>query len=228
MMSLIKLEGITMTYGNGNTLVNALEDIHLEISAGDFVAIMGKSGCGKSTLLNILGLITRPKNGKYFLCETEVSRVKASEAARIRNDKIGFVVQHFALIKELTIKENIGLPLLYQSCRKKEIENRVNEVLKLLDIEEKKNNYPTELSGGQCQRVAIARALITNPKVILADEPTGALDEENGKNILDIFTELNKKGTTIVLVTHDKEIAMRCKRILHLKDGRIISDSSAN
>lgn len=132
--------------------------------------------------------------------------------AKFRNQKIGFVVQHFALIKELTVKENISLPLVYQSCPKKEIENRVKEALKLLDIEDKAISYPIELSGGQCQRVAIARAIITNPAVILADEPTGALDEENGRNIIRIFEELNKKGSTIILVTHDMEIAEKCKK----------------
>lgn len=221
-MALIKLDTIDMTYGSGNSAVHALKDINMEVEKGDFIAIVGKSGCGKSTLLNILGAVTKPKKGKYFFEETEVNQLKVNATAKFRNQKIGFVVQHFALIKELTVKENIGLPLVYQSCSKKEIENKVKEVLKLLEIEEKENSYPTELSGGQCQRVAIARAIITNPAVILADEPTGALDEENGRNIIRIFEELNKKGSTIILVTHDMEIAEKCKKKIYLKDGRII------
>lgn len=221
-MALIKLDTIDMTYGSGNSAVHALTDINLEVEKGDFTAVVGKSGCGKSTLLNILGAVTKPVKGKYYFEQVEVNGLKAKAMAKFRNQKIGFVVQHFALIKELTVKENISLPLVYQSCSKKEMENRVKEVLKLLEIEDKENSYPTELSGGQCQRVAIARAIITNPAVILADEPTGALDEENGRNIIHIFEELNKKGSTIILVTHDMEIAEKCKKKIYLKDGRII------
>lgn len=221
-MALIKLDTIDMTYGSGNSAVHALKDINIEVEKGDFIAIVGKSGCGKSTLLNILGAVTKPKKGKYYFEQTEVNQLKLSAMARFRNQKIGFVVQHFALIKELTVKENISLPLVYQSCLKREIENRVKDALKLLEIEDKENSYPTELSGGQCQRVAIARAIITNPDVILADEPTGALDEENGRNIIRIFEELNKNGSTIILVTHDMEIAEKCKKKIYLKDGRIV------
>ncbi len=221
-MSLIKLDTIDMIYGNGNSAVHALKDINMEVEKGDFTAIVGKSGCGKSTLLNILGAVTKPKKGKYYFEQTEVNQLKSGAMAKFRNKKIGFVVQHFALIKELKVKENISLPLIYQSCTKKEIENRVKEALKLLEIEDKENSYPTELSGGQCQRVAIARAIIANPDVVLADEPTGALDEENGRNIIRIFEELNKKGSTIILVTHDMEIAEKCRKRIYLKDGRIV------
>lgn len=221
-MALIKLDTINMVYGNGNSAVHALKDINMEVEKGDFIAIVGKSGCGKSTLLNILGAVTKPKKGKYYFEQTEVNQLKSSAIAKFRNQKIGFVVQHFALIKELTAKENISLPLMYQSCPKKEIENRAKEALKLLEIEDKENSYPTELSGGQCQRVAIARAIIANPDVILADEPTGALDEENGRNIIHVFEELNKKGSTIILVTHDMEIADKCRKKIYLKDGRIV------
>ncbi|MBD5464724.1 MAG: ABC transporter ATP-binding protein [Lachnospiraceae bacterium] len=221
-MALLKLNNLEMTYGKGDTMVHALRNINLEIEKGDLIAILGKSGCGKSTLLNILGAVSKPKQGSYFFEEIEVNKLNMHDAARFRNKNIGFVVQHFALIKELTVRENVGLPLVYQSCKKRDIERRVAEVLKLLEIDEKANRYPTELSGGQCQRAAIARAIITNPEVILADEPTGALDEENGKNILNIFKALNEKGTTIVLVTHDMEIADMCKRKICLRDGRII------
>lgn len=221
-MALLKLNNLEMTYGKGDTMVHALRNINLEIEKGDLIAILGKSGCGKSTLLNILGAVSKPKQGSYFFEEIEVNKLNMHDAARFRNKNIGFVVQHFALIKELTVRENVGLPLVYQSCKKRDIERRVAEVLKLLEIDEKANRYPTELSGGQCQRAAIARAIITNPEVILADEPTGALDEENGKNILNIFKALNEKGTTIVLVTHDMEIADMCKRKICLRDGRIV------
>lgn len=221
-MALIKLDTIDMIYGNGNSAVHALKDINMEVEKGDSTAIVGKSGCGKSTLLNILGAVMKPKKGKYYFEQTEVNQLKSSAMAKFRNKKIGFVVQHFALIKELKVKENISLPLIYQSCPKKEIENRVKEALKLLEIEDKENSYPTELSGGQCQRVAIARAIIANPDVVLADEPTGALDEENGRNIIRIFEELNKKGSTIILVTHDMEIAEKCRKRIYLKDGRIV------
>lgn len=221
-MVLLKLTNLEMTYGKGDTMVHALRNINLEIEKGDFIAIVGKSGCGKSTLLNILGAVSKPGQGNYLFEEIEVNKLNNHDAAIFRNKKIGFVVQHFALIKELTVRENVGLPLVYQSCKKKDIERRVDEVLKLLEIDEKANRYPTELSGGQCQRTAIARAIITNPEVILADEPTGALDEENGKNILNIFRRLNEKGTSIVLVTHDMEIANMCKRKICLRDGRIV------
>ncbi|MBR1692645.1 MAG: ABC transporter ATP-binding protein [Lachnospiraceae bacterium] len=222
-MSLIRLEKIEMVYGSGETRVDALRQLDLEVERGEFIAIMGKSGCGKSTLLNILGAVTKPTGGSYLFDELSVNQLTAGSAAAFRNRKIGFVVQHFALIKDLTVKENIGLPLVYQGCRKKEIAKRVSEVLALLELEDKANCYPAQLSGGQCQRTAIARAVVTNPEIILADEPTGALDEENGKNIMRIFSELNQKGTTILVVTHDKEIAEKCNRTVVLKDGRIVA-----
>lgn len=223
-MAFIKLDNIDMVYGKGTNKVHALRNIHLEINQGDFVAIMGKSGCGKSTLLNILGVVTKPKDGSYLFGDTEVTCLNLDTSAKFRNRNIGFVVQHFALIKDLTVRENIGLPLVYQSCRKKEIDVRVGEVLKQLEIEDKADCYPTELSGGQCQRVAIARAIVSHPQVILADEPTGALDEENGRNILRIFDKLNQEGVTIIMVTHDREIAQNCKRIVYLRDGKITSN----
>ena len=221
-MTLLNLQDIKMTYGKGTGMVHALQNIHLQVDEGEFIAIMGKSGCGKSTLLNILGAVAKPVEGSYRFEEIDVVKLDATGAAKFRNQKIGFVVQHFALIKELTVRENVSLPLVYQSCKKKQIHARVEEVLRMLKIEEKAECYPTELSGGQCQRVAIARAIITNPKIILADEPTGALDEENGKNVMDIFEKLNNQGTTIIVVTHDKDVAQRCNRVITLRDGCII------
>lgn len=226
-MALIEMQKIEMIYGKGEGRVHALHDIHLQVEKGDFVAIVGKSGCGKSTLLNILGAVSKPTAGSYFLNGTDVVKLNPTNAARFRNENIGFVVQHFALIQELTVRENIGLPLVYQSCKKNEIRKRVDKVLQILEIEDKSRCYPSQLSGGQCQRVAIARALITNPKVILADEPTGALDEETGKNVMQIFSRLNQTGTTILFVTHDKEIAQMCKRVIRMRDGKIIESPNA-
>ena len=220
-MNFIKLSDIHVTYGKKEAAVHALKNIHLEIKQGEFAAIVGKSGCGKTTLLNILGLITKIQRGEYYFDGTLINQLKRDESAQFRNEKIGFVVQHFALINDITVKENIGLPLLYQRCSKKEMKRQTDEVLELLDIAEKGNKYPNELSGGQRQRVAIARAIITHPELILADEPTGALDEETGRNIMSIFKELNKKGTTIIMVTHDKELAAQCTRKIFLKDGCI-------
>lgn len=221
-MSLLELNEIEMIYGKGESAIHALNGINLKIEYGEFVAIVGKSGCGKSTLLNIIGTITKPQKGDYFFDNIHINQLKRSELAKIRNKKIGFVVQHFALIEEMTVEDNIKLPLIYQSCHKKEIKERIKNVLDLLDISDKINRYPYELSGGQRQRTAIARAIITNPDIILADEPTGSLDEETGKTIINIFKELNKKGTTIIMVTHDMDIANSCNRKIHMKDGKII------
>lgn len=221
-MGFITLENISMTYGKGNNLVHALNGIDLNIEEGDFVAIMGKSGCGKSTLLNVLGGITKPKEGKYYFNNEDVTELSMDQVAKFRNHNLGFVVQHFALIKDLTVRKNVGLPLIYQGCNRKKINKKVGELLELMEIQDKAENYPYELSGGQCQRVAIARAMISDPKVLLADEPTGALDEETGKKIMEVFQKLNDKGMTIILVTHDSDIADLCKKRLTIKDGCII------
>ena len=219
---MITLKNIYKEYGTGTGVVKALNGIDLKIKKGDLVAIVGKSGSGKSTLLNILGGIDNVNKGFYFFYDKEVPLGDQKKLADFRKNNIGFILQYFALIGDLTVFDNVALPLKYNNTTKKEINKKVKDILKSLNIIEKINAYPNEMSGGQKQRVAIARALINNPPVILADEPTGALDQENEKNIMDIFIELNKKGKTIIIVTHDMNIANACNRIITLSDGKII------
>lgn len=221
-MSYIKINDLSVVYGKNESKVNALNHINVNIEKGDFVAITGKSGCGKSTFLNVLGKITKPTSGNYYFNNNDITKLSASEAAKFRNENIGFVVQHFALINDITVFNNIALPMIYKKYTSKHIKERTEALLKLLEIEDKVDKYPHQLSGGQCQRVAIARALATDPKLILADEPTGALDETTGKSIMDILKNINKKGTTIILVTHDMEIAKFCNKQIHMKDGKIV------
>jgi len=218
-MSFIELKNIGMTYGKGDNSVRALSNINLSVDKGDFISIMGKSGCGKSTLLNILGQITRPTEGQYIFNGEDISSLSSSQSAKFRNRNLGFVVQHFALIPDITVHQNIALPMIYQNYRSKQINNRVDELLELLEISDKKDKYPFELSGGQCQRVAIARAIGVNPGLLLADEPTGAIDEATGIKIMEIFKKLNSDGMTILLVTHDKDIANYCNKQLVMRDG---------
>ena len=221
-MSLIHLEQIKKIYGKGNNAVHALEGIDLELEKGTMTAIMGKSGSGKSTLLNILGHVITPTAGKYIFDGKDVTKMGRNQAAKFRSQNIGFVVQHFALIQEISVRRNIALPLHYQKKNKKQMWERVDMLLEKLEIKDKGEKYPYELSGGQCQRAAIARALVAEPKILLADEPTGALDEENGKHIMEIFHKLNDGGVTIVVVTHDAEIAAECTNCVQMKDGMII------
>lgn len=218
-MSLICLKDLCITYGKKESLIRAVNHLNLEIDRGDFVAITGKSGCGKTSLLNVIGGIKKPTSGYYFYEQKDVSHMSDSQAARFRNRNVGFVVQHFALIMDRTVSQNIEIPLLYRKKRMGNCKKEVQSVMELLHIEDKANRYPYELSGGQKQRVAIARALITKPEIIIADEPTGALDSENSNNIMNILENLNQQGITIILVTHDLEIAQRCKRIVYIKDG---------
>lgn len=223
-MSLIELKDVSVDYGKKDNKVRALDKINLTIDEGEFVAIIGKSGCGKTTLLNVLGKILDVESGNYYFQSQDVTKLSDKEAAKFRNLKIGFVVQHFALIRDMTVYQNIAIPLRYQKLSKKEIENRIDDLLDKLEIKDKKNNYPYQLSGGQCQRVAIARALATNPEVILADEPTGALDEENGKMILDLLKKCNERNIAVILVTHDLDLANEADRIIRIKDGKVCLD----
>lgn len=218
---MISIENITVTFGKKEGKVSALKKISLTIKKGEFVVITGKSGCGKSTLLNVLGGILPPEDGKYYYDNLDVYSQKDKDLAAFRNKKIGFIVQHFALINELNVANNIMLPLRY---RKKDEKNENADDIRLMDelgILEKKGNFPNELSGGQKQRVAIARALITDPDMIIADEPTGALDEETGHNIMDILKKINERGKTVVMVTHDGELAQEGNRRVIMKDGEI-------
>ncbi len=216
---LIDMNRIDVTYGKKLGAVPALKQVSLQVNEGEFLTIMGKSGCGKSTLLNVLGTIREPDGGTYFFDGKDVLQMKDSEKARFRNQNIGFVVQHFALLGERTIYDNIALPLHYMRIGNREIRVRVDSLLEKMELTDKKHKYPYELSGGQCQRTAIARALVTNPKLLLADEPTGALDEETGRNVMELLREINKNGTTIIMVTHDSDFAKLGSRSVTMQDG---------
>ena len=202
----------------------ALNDVNLSVKPGEFIAIMGPSGCGKSTLLNILGLLDTPTRGSYILNGVEVSRMKENERVDVRKGVIGFVFQSFNLIDELTVEENIELPLIYLGLDKSERRERVHKVMERMGIAHRSGHYPSQLSGGQQQRAAIARAVVANPKLILADEPTGNLDSKNGKEVMTLLSELHKEGTTIVMVTHSQHDAQYANRIVKLFDGNIVSE----
>ena len=202
----------------------ALNSVSFEIKDGEFVAIMGPSGCGKSTLLNILGLLDNPSEGSYHLLGQEVARLKEKDRTKYRKGNIGFVFQSFNLIDELNVYENVELPLKYLNISSSERKARVTAMLKRMNISHRAQHFPQQLSGGQQQRVAIARAVVSNPKLILADEPTGNLDSKNGKKVMDLLTELNQEGTTIVMVTHSQKDASCAQRIVNLFDGQIVSD----
>ncbi|MBD5175554.1 MAG: ABC transporter ATP-binding protein [Bacteroidales bacterium] len=202
----------------------ALNDVQLSVKPGEFIAIMGPSGCGKSTLLNILGLLDTPTRGSYLLNGVEVSRMKENERVDVRKGVIGFVFQSFNLIDELTVKENIELPLIYLGLDRSERRERVQKVMERMGIAHRSGHYPSQLSGGQQQRAAIARAVVANPKIILADEPTGNLDSKNGKEVMTLLSELHKEGTTIVMVTHSQHDAQYANRIVKLFDGHISSE----
>ena len=201
----------------------ALHDVTLEIKEGEFVAIMGPSGCGKSTLLNILGLLDNPSNGTYELNGVEVSKYSEAERTNLRKGVIGFVFQSFNLIDELNVFENIELPLLYMGTSAKERRKRIEAVMDRMAISHRRKHFPGQLSGGQQQRVAIARAVLPNPKIILADEPTGNLDSKNGKEVMQLLSELHKEGTTIIMVTHSQHDASYADRIVNLYDGQIVN-----
>ena len=202
----------------------ALNGVSFEIKDGEFVAIMGPSGCGKSTLLNILGLLDNPSEGSYQLLGQEVAELKEKDRTKYRKGNIGFVFQSFNLIDELNVYENVELPLKYLNISSSERKQRVTAMLKRMNISHRAQHFPQQLSGGQQQRVAIARAVVSNPKLILADEPTGNLDSKNGKEVMDLLTELNQEGTTIVMVTHSQKDAACAQRIVNLFDGEIVSD----
>ena len=204
----------------------ALNDVNIEVNEGEFVAIMGPSGCGKSTLLNILGLLDNPTAGEYYLNGTEVSKFTESQRTSLRKGVIGFVFQSFNLIDELNVYENIELPLLYMGVPQAERRRRVEQAMERMGIMHRAKHFPQQLSGGQQQRVAIARAVVAGPKLILADEPTGNLDSKNGKEVMDLLKELNKEGTTIVMVTHSQHDAGFADRIINLFDGQVVTETN--
>lgn len=221
---MIQLNEVNKYYIGDTYKVHALDSVSFSISEGEFVSVMGRSGSGKTTLLNILGFLDVPSSGEFLFLDQDVSKLSQKELWRFRRDYIGFVFQHFALINHCTVMENAALPLEATGVKRKERSHRVCDVLDMLGILDLKDKYPGRISGGQRQRVAIARALVCNPKIILADEPTGALDQNTGSELLDILAEVNKMGKTIVLVTHDEKIAQRTKRIITIDTGRVVSD----
>lgn len=218
---MLKVENLTKTFRTEDVETLALRNVSLEVAKGEFVAIMGPSGCGKSTLLNILGLLDNPTSGTYKLGGKEVGSLKEKERTALRKGKIGFVFQNFNLIDELNIEENVELPLHYLGIKGGERKKRVNEVLQRMQISHRAKHFPQQLSGGQQQRAAIARAVISNPKLILADEPTGNLDSKNGEEVMRLLTELNRDGATIIMVTHSDHDAQYAHRIIRLFDGQV-------
>ena len=222
---MIKTVSLQKVYTTEEVETTALNNVNLEINEGEFVAIMGPSGCGKSTLLNVLGLLDNPTGGEYYLNDSEVSKHTERQRANTRKENIGFVFQSFNLIDELTVAENVKLPLLYMGLPSSERKKRLDESLEYMGIKHREKHFPQQLSGGQQQRVAVARAVISNPNIILADEPTGNLDSTNGNEVMDLLTELNKNGTTIVMVTHNAHDASYAHRIIHLFDGHVVTEN---
>jgi putative ABC transport system ATP-binding protein len=222
---MIKTEELVKIFRTEEVETTALKSIHVEIKKGEFVAIMGPSGCGKSTFLNILGLLDNPSSGTFWFDGTEVSKFKESQRTHLRKGAIGFVFQSFNLIDELTVWENVELPLLYLKKSSKERKEQVKLVLERMQIGHRAKHFPQQLSGGQQQRVAIARAVVSNPKLILADEPTGNLDSANGEEVMKLLTELNEEGTTIVMVTHSPAHSEKAHRIIQLFDGHVVSEN---
>ena len=222
MQTVASLDGVSKTYGKDNLIVKALDNISLKIIKGDYLAVMGASGSGKSTAMNILGCLDRPSTGKYTLNGSAVENLSDDELADLRNKSLGFVFQQFHLLSDATALENVMLPMIYAGINSTEREKRAKKALNEVGLTERINNRPNQLSGGQQQRVAIARAIINKPSLLLADEPTGALDSKTTEDVLDLFDKLHKSGITIVLVTHENEVANRAQKVAKFKDGKII------
>ncbi len=222
--ALITLDGVTKVFLTDEVETHALSGIHLEIKNGEYVSIAGPSGCGKTTLLSILGLLDTPSDGKYSLNTKEVANLSFSERARIRNQEIGFIFQAFNLIGDLTVYENVELPLTYRGMPAKERKERVQEALERVGMSHRMKHYPSQLSGGQQQRVAVARAVVGKPSILLADEPTGNLDSRNSEQVMELLEELHKDGATICMVTHDPRFARYAERSIHLFDGRVVEE----
>ncbi len=222
---MIEMHDLTKTYRTSNVETTALDGINLEIAAGEFIAVMGPSGCGKSTLLNVMGMLDTPTDGRYRFLDSVVSGKSERELADVRKAHIGFIFQSFNLIDELSVRENVELPLLYQKSAGSERRRRVDEVMERVGIAHRADHRPPQLSGGQQQRVAVARAVVSRPELILADEPTGNLDSANGEEVLNLMSALNEEGTTIVMVTHDQSHADHASRTVNMLDGRILSEN---
>ena len=219
---MIKIQDITKVFRTEEVETTALAGVSLEVKDGEFLAIMGPSGCGKSTLLNILGLLDNPTDGQYWLDGDEVAKLRESQRTRVRKGKIGFVFQSFNLIEELNVEQNVELPLRYLGVPAHERRQRVEEIMQRMAISHRAKHFPNQLSGGQQQRVAIARAVVSGPKLILADEPTGNLDSKNGLEVMQLLTQLNQEGTTVVMVTHSQRDANYAHRIVDMLDGRFV------
>lgn len=222
---MIRTNNLKKLYTTEEVETTALNNVNLEVRQGEFVAIMGPSGCGKSTLLNLLGLLDNPSDGEYFFLGVDVAKFSERKRANLRKNNIGFVFQSFNLIDELTVYENIELPLLYLKYSASERRKRVEEVLERMQIMHRKKHFPQQLSGGQQQRVAVGRAVVANPKLILADEPTGNLDSTHGEEVMNLMAQLHEEGTTIIMVTHSPAYAEYAQRIIHLFDGHIVTEN---
>lgn len=222
---MIQTEQLKKIFRTDEVETTALNDVNFEVTKGEFVAIMGPSGCGKSTLLNILGLLDNPSGGKYYFDGKEVSKYKERQRTNMRKGNVGFVFQSFNLIDELNVYENVELPLLYLRMPGSERRKRVGAILDRMQISHRRKHFPQQLSGGQQQRVAVARAVVADPKLILADEPTGNLDSKNGEEVMRLLEELNREGTTIIMVTHSPAHAERAQRVVHLFDGHIVTEN---
>ena len=223
---LILLEGVTKVFYTDEVETHALSGVHLEIQRGEYVSIGGPSGCGKSTLLSIMGLLDTPTEGRYLINGRAVEKLKPAERARIRNREVGFIFQAFNLIGDLTVYENVELPLTYRGMRAAERKKRVHEALEKVGMSHRMKHYPSQLSGGQQQRVAVARGLGGNPSILLADEPTGNLDSTNGQAVMDLLSDLHKQGATVCMVTHDPRYASFADRTVHLFDGRVVEETA--
>lgn len=227
MSIIVEMTKLTKTFGKGSSTIKALDGVDLKIKTGDFIAIIGPSGSGKSTLMNMIGCLDKPTSGSIRIMGKDLNVLNDKQTTKLRNKTIGFVFQSFFLLPKTTALDNVATPLYYRGTPAKEARKKAMEILGKLDLSDRYSHLPTELSGGQQQRVAIARALVTEPNLILADEPTGALDSKNGQQVLDLLTKLNNEGKTIVLITHDKEIANRAKKIIRIKDGKITESTRA-
>lgn len=228
MTPLIEFKDVYKIYPMGDTEVHAIDGISMTVQKGEFLAIVGQSGSGKSTCMNIIGCLDVPTSGQYFLDGKDVSHMTDDEQAEIRNKKLGFIFQQYNLIPKLTVQQNVELPLLYAGLSEKEQSARAMESLERVGLGDKAKNYPNQLSGGQQQRVSIARALAGNPSIILADEPTGALDSKTGKEVLQFLKKLHREGNTIVLITHDNTIAAQAERVIRVHDGRLVYDGASD
>ncbi len=224
---LFELKNISKVFLTSEVKTYALSNISFYLKEGEFLSIMGPSGCGKSTLLNILGMLDSPTSGEYLFQGADIANYNEGKLAKVRKNNVGFIFQSFNLIDHLSVRENIALPLFYQGCDKVHVEEQVHSALEKMDLLHRKNHKPTQLSGGQQQRVAIARALVAKPKFILADEPTGNLDSERGREVMELLVDLNNAGTAIIMVTHSEEDAAYGQRIIRLSDGKIIKDEPA-